>query len=299
MENPPSVRNDFEFHTSIPQSYKQPNDKTGTIVKLSYPCYHYTDLTDMGVKIQPIFDGKGYHLERRAEPITKSCNVYLPYNYSSEQEYRVVYILHGITDNEDAYLRSDDIRILLDNLISFETVEPFIAVFPNGNSSSSFMDRRFENQAGYYFFGNELIYDLLPLIESKYSVKRNRDSRSICGFSMGGMQTINIGLCQSLEYFSWFGALAAAPTTYPSSQIAVYLDQQNQNEVHKIHYLYALCGNDDFVALPSHTAAMQGLAQKTKYLTAENFFYQIVPGGHDGFVANLGIYNFLRLNFGK
>ncbi len=293
------LSNGMELANSIPQQYKQPITKSGEMVKRSYPCYYYTDLTDSGVDIQARYEDRGYVLERREEAITKTCNVYLPYNYNNNTEYPVIYVLHGLTDNEDTWLSRGNPHpaVLLDNLIASATIVPCIAVFPNGNSSSKFLDRSFGNQAGYYFFGNELINDLIPFIESEYSVKAARDSRAICGFSMGGMQTINVGLCQSLEHIAWFGAFAAAPTSYNPDQITEYLRLQNEESSYPVNYFYNICGASDGTARSSHEAALQGLAEKSEYLSDENFVYQLVPGSHDYTVSSIGLYNLLRISF--
>ena len=293
------LSNAVELEDSIPQQYKQYITSSGQVLKRSYPCYYYTDLTDSGVDIQARYEDIGYVLERRDAAITKYCNVYLPFNYSENKKYPVIYILHGLTDNEDTWLSrgNPSPAVLLDNLIASGTIEPCIAVFPNGSSSSSYLDRSWGNQAGYYFFGNELLNDLIPFIESEYSVKTDRISRALCGFSMGGMQTINVGLCQSLKQIAWFGAFAAAPTSYRSDQIAEYLRQENEEPSYPVNFFYNICGASDTTARASHEAAIQGLTEKSEYLSDENFAYHNVPGGHDYTVSSIGLYNLLRICF--
>jgi enterochelin esterase-like enzyme len=294
------LSNAVELAVSIPQQYRQSIDSSGQVVKRSYSCYYYTDLTNSGVEIQARFEDTGYVLERRDEAITKECNVYLPYGYSVNKKYPVIYILHGLTDNEDTWLSrgNPSPAVLLDNLIASGTIEPCIAVFPNGNSCSSYLDRSWGNQAGYYFFANELQNDIIPFIESEYSVKTDRDSRAICGFSMGGMQTINVGLCQSLEQIAWFGAFAAAPTSYSPDKIAEYLRRQNQESSYPVNFFYNICGASDGTAGASHEAAIQGLTEKSEYLSDENFVYHNASGGHDYTVSSIGLYNLLRICFG-
>lgn len=294
------LSNAMELADSIPQQYKQSIADSGQVVQRSYPCYYYTDLTDSGVDIQARYEETGYVLERRDEAITKECNVYLPYNYSENKKYPVIYILHGLTDNEDTWLSrgNPSPAVLLDNLIASGIIEPCIAVFPNGNSSSSYLDRSWGNQAGYYFFANELTNDLIPFIESEYSVKTNRNSRTICGFSMGGMQTINVGLCQCLKQIAWFGAFAAAPTSHSPDKIAEYLRLQNKESSYPVNFFYNICGTSDGTARASHEAAILDLTEKSEYLNDENFTYHNASGGHDYTVSSIGLYNLLRICFG-
>lgn len=285
-----------ELASAIPQSYRQPVASAGTMSKRSYPCHYYTD-EKAGIRVDP----RELVLERRAEPITKQLNVYVPPGYDAAKKYPVVYILHGITDNENTWLERGDPHpsVLLDNLIAKGDIRPLLAVFPNGNSSSDFLDRAMSNQAGYYYFANELVNDIVPFIEQEYSAATGRDSRGLCGFSMGGMQTINAGMCQSLEHFSWFGAFAAAPTTYSSDDIAEYLGWENETASFPVRYFYNVVGEDDPVARSSHGAATDDLTDKTDYLTVDSFVFHVVPGAHNYSVSSIGLYNFLRISFPK
>jgi enterochelin esterase-like enzyme len=283
-----------ELASAIPPSYKQPVASAGTMSRRSYPCHYYTD-EKAGIRADP----RELVLERRAEPITKQLNVYVPPGYDAAKKYPVVYVLHGITDNENTWLERGDPQpsVLLDNLIAKGDIRPLLAVFPNGNSSSDFLDRAMSNQAGYYYFSNELVGDIIPFIEQEYSAATDRDSRGLCGFSMGGMQTINAGMCQSLEHFSWFGAFAAAPTTYSSDDIAEYLGWENETASFPIRYFYNVVGEDDPVARSSHAAATNGLIDKADYLSDASFVVHTVPGAHNYSVSSIGLYNFLRISF--
>jgi len=268
------------------------------VVKLTYPSFYYTKETLMGREVQLKYESQGYDLSRQDESIEKTCNVYLPPGYDSSKTYKVVYILHGIGGDEnsdwiDAYPSA---IAILDDLILSKEIEPVIGVFPNGRSTPRFRDRSFENQAGFYFFANELKNDLIPFIESKFSVREDRNDRLLCGLSMGGMQTINLGLSQSLEYFSWFGAFSAAPSTYNSDQIAQKIAAQNKEGNFPIHYFYNICGLSDEISISSHGNAMDSLVEKTEYLSQDNFKYVQVPGGHDYRVWQIGLREFLKIS---
>lgn len=115
---------------------------------------------------------------------------------------------------------------------------------------------------------------------------------------MGGMQTINAGLCQSLEHIAWFGALSAAPTSYGSADIAEYIGLETPS-TYPIRFFYNVVGSSDSTARASHEAAVVNLDSASEHISAENFAYHNVPGGHDYAVASIGLYNFLRISFGK
>ena len=61
-------------------------------------------------------------------------------------------------------------------------------------------------------FEQDLIDDLIPFIESKYSVKKGRESRALAGLSMGGGQSLNFGLGHP-DLFPWIGGFSSAPNT--------------------------------------------------------------------------------------
>jgi len=117
----------------------------------------------------------------------------------------------------------------------------------------------------------------------------------MAGLSMGGMQTINIGICESLDILSWFAAFSAAPTTYTAEQISKHLDNYPD---YNINYFYNICGTEDGIALASSRAATTGLTSLTdKLIEDENFLWQTLAGGHDFNIWYLGFYNFAQLAF--
>jgi len=61
-------------------------------------------------------------------------------------------------------------------------------------------------------FENDLLKDIIPYIDSHYSVYTDRDHRALAGLSMGGGQTLNIGLVHP-ETFAYVGGFSSAPDT--------------------------------------------------------------------------------------
>ena len=159
----------------------------------------------------------------------------------------------------------------------------------------------------FYEFGKELRNDLIPYIdanfatygeysETRYDLTAARDHRAMAGLSMGGMQTINIGIGECLDIMSWYGAFSAAPTSNSAAATASKLE--TYPEEYEIHYFYNLCGTGDSVAYDSAKNAVNGLTEKTDRLTdGKNFMWQEISGGHDFAVWYLGFYNFAQLVF--
>jgi len=227
--------------------------------------------------------------------------VYTPPDYDPAIEYPLVFVLHGITNNENSWMNEGRPKpdVLLDNLITSGDIEPVIAVFPQGDSSDGFRSHNdFAQTAGYMVFGDELMNDLLPFIEANYSVKTDRNYRAICGISFGGMQTVNIGLSHLLSEFAWFGSFAAAGGPYGSSQIAQNLQAQDV-ATYPVKHFYAMAGdNDSFGADGSVNEWEQQLPGAEPSLTSENFTAHVVSGQHDYPTTTIGLYNFLRIAFG-
>ena len=239
--------------------------------------------------------------------VEKKAYVYLPYGYDGTQKYDVLYLCHGIggSENEWGMGREDSvIKNLMDNMIMRGEIKPFIVVTPNGKAKA------LSNTTGndqFYRFGYELRNDLIPYIKSHYStyadydengydMSATRTHRAMAGLSMGGMQTINIGMCECLDLFSWFGAFSAAPTSYNSAKIASILKESE----YTVDFFYNICGLQDNIAYMSSSAAAKNLPDKYDYFVPDvNFMWQECDGGHDFNIWYLGFYNFAQIAFGQ
>jgi len=271
------------------------------------PSEYLVPRTDQGGTIERIsYQTKDYFGDE--SEITKHAYVYLPYGYDESKQYNVLYLMHGIGGHEGEWGMTNNaskVKIMMDNLIYKGEIEPFIIVTPNGRSSAQFANTSSDYHA-FYVFGKELRNDLIPYIESRYStygeydengydLTKARDHRAMAGLSMGGMQTINIGLGENLDILSYFGAFSAAPTTNNASRIASLL---NDFPGYDIHMFYNICGTEDGIAISSASAAVNNLANLTDRLSEDkNFIWQKVKGGHDFNVWYLGFFNFARLVF--
>lgn len=271
---------------AIPLKYTQRRvDEYGTIQQITYISHDYF--------------GDGAEVEKKA-------NVYLPYNYDENKQYNVLYLMHGIGGDENEWGMTDDnskIKMIMDNLTFHGDIEPFIIVTPNGRSAADHSSDSDYNS--FYCFGQELRNDLIPYIESHYStyaeydengydLSLTRDHRAMAGLSMGGMQTINIGIGECLDLFGYFGAFSAAPTSNPSTRTAELL----KDNTLPIHYFYNICGTEDNIAYNSSSTAAKNLpAVCDQFRDGKNFMWQELPGAHDFKIWYLGFYNFAQIAF--
>lgn len=261
----------------------------------------------MGGKIEKI-TYTGHDWLGDGEGAEKKAYVYLPENYDETKQYNVIYLLHGIGGSEEEWgmgkSASSKVKNIMDNLIEQGIIEPAIVVTPNGKAMG--LSGVTGNDL-FYRFGYELRNDLIPYIESHYAtyaeydengydLAATRTHRAVAGLSMGGMQTINIGLCECLDLFSWFGAFSAAPTSYNASKVAAAVDASEYD----VDFFYNICGTNDTTAYGSASAAAKNLPlYSDKFVTDENFMWMEKGGGHDFNIWYLGFYNFALIAFNE
>ncbi len=180
--------------------------------------------------------------ESKTVGTTRKANVYTPPGYSTDKKYPVLYLLHGIGGDENEWVRFATPNALFDNLIADGKAVPMIVVMPNGRAQKN--DRAEGNvmasAPAFATFERDLLDDLIPAIEAKYSVDNSREKRAIAGLSMGGGQSFNFGL-GNLDTFAWVGPFSAAPNTKPAEELIPNIE----NAKSKLKLLWISCGNKD------------------------------------------------------
>ena len=270
-----------KVETTVPTQYGNPVANAGKWTSTTYPCYYHGS------------GSVGQVITKQSTPITKAVNIYTPPGYDPQTEYPLAFFLHGYPDNQDTWMQRAKIKpnVLLDNLIAAKIIKPIIGVWPMGSSTGNSNDT-----GGYMVFDNELMNDLIPFIESHYSVKKDRDSRLMSGFSYGGMQTINVFLCHHLKDFGWFAGYSPAGGNYNSDMIASCLKQEAP-AMYPVNYFYIHAGSNE-LATSSAAASANGLTTKAApTITSANFTYLVTGGGHDYDNCNIGLYNIVRIAF--
>ena len=264
----------------IPETYRVRVENGGTIEHITYKSKNYY--------------GDGAESEKKA-------NVYLPAGYDASditKKYKVLNLMHGIGGDEKEWGMKDDqslVKKMMDNLTVKGDIEPFIIVTPNGRSGSDPDPNK--TYMAFYKFGQELRNDLIPYMDSHDNTYTDRDHRAMAGLSMGGMQTINIGICECLDLISYFGAFSAAPTSYEAAKVAATISRQPELPV---NYFYNICGTEDSIAYGAHAAAAKLLPRLCPALEEDkNFRWKEQRGNHDFGIWNLGFYNFAKIFGGK
>jgi enterochelin esterase-like enzyme len=180
------------------------------------------------------YNSKSIGVERKAV-------VYTPPNYDPNQKYPVLYLMHGIGGNETHWTTLCAANKVLDNLIADKKAVPMIIVMPNGRASAEPPSSNVMADFNYYaFFEKDLLQDLMPYIESHYSVKADRAHRAIAGLSMGGGQGLNFGI-NNIDKFAWVGGFSSAPNLQQPSVLIPKIQQAKE----KLSLLWIGCGDKD------------------------------------------------------
>ena len=123
---------------------------------------------------------------------TRQLLVYTPpgFNANGKIKYPVLYLVHGGSDTEETWTKVGHANFIADNLIANGKAKAMIIVMPYGNVRPKPMPD----------FTKDVINDIIPFIESNYPVYTDSKNRAIAGFSVGGGQTLNIGLTNTDKF---------------------------------------------------------------------------------------------------
>ncbi len=189
----------------------------------------------------------------------RRLTVYTPAGYeTSKTKYPVLYVLHGIGGDEDAWVTQGRATQILDNLIARGEAKPMIVVFTNGNISQEAAPG--ENSTGYVNPTMNLpqtmegtfetaFPEIVKFIDSRYRTIAKKDSRAVCGLSMGGFHTLYLSLNYP-ELFGWSGMFSAAIGVSDPSVSPIYQDFDAKLAKYyaaKPKLLWIGCGNTDFL----------------------------------------------------
>lgn len=163
---------------------------------------------------QPIFTqekGTVYQsLKTESKTLHRSVeySVYLPPNYKSgKYKYPVIYLLHGFDGDETSWLERTMLAKIADSLISRGIIPEVVIIMPDGGNSYFINDYASKNKYEDFFIGEFISY-----IESKYRIQQNKNSRAVCGLSMGGFGAIILSM-KHPEVFGYSIAYSAAVRT--------------------------------------------------------------------------------------
>lgn len=198
------------------------------------------------------YDSPGNNKSRR-------ITIYTPPGYeNSKEKYPVLYLLHGMGGDEEAWIALGRTAQILDNLIAQGKAKPMLVVMPNGNVAQeaapgesalglvkptmqlpNTMDGKYE----------ETFMDIVRFVESNYRVKTEKAGRAIAGLSMGGYHTLHISRYypNTFDYIGLFSA-AIMPSQNAQSKVYENLDATKKVQMNNGYKLYWIAiGKTDFL----------------------------------------------------
>jgi len=196
---------------------------------------------------------------------TRRLLIYTPpgFDANGKTKYPVLYLIHGGSDTEETWTKVGRANFIADNLIAQGKAKPMIIVMPYANVRPKAMED----------FTKDVINDIIPFVEANYPVFTDTKNRAIAGFSVGGGQTLNIGLTNT-DKFSYICSYAPYTTTDEfRKNFTNYAP--NADLINKQLKLFTISvGTEDFL----NSSVKQNVAMfKEKGINLE--FY-IVDGGH-------------------
>lgn len=300
-----------EFVSNIPldSSYAEECSEKGTVETLRYTCHSYA--------LEAVTGESNIIVE-------KAVNVYLPYGYSADKIYNILYLLHGTGGFEDYWIGESSTGKMtcnvLDNMIQAGECKPVIVVSPTYYSPVESMGYRemssaelFDTEKDPYadqwpmYFWKELRNDIIPLVESEYStyvkkdvsvenLQNTRNHRGFAGLSRGSKATVNSGMMHCADLFAYIGSYSGAWADEEEFQKILESDEYKDYD---FKYWYNGNGTDDF-SLENHEEFLDEILEKMpeRFSLDKNVAWIVFPeGGHayNSWIADL--YNSLKVFF--
>ena len=203
-----------------------------------------------------------------------SFSLYLPPDYgASARRYPVVYLLHGMTDDDAGWVQFGEVHLAADRAVADREIPPMIIVLPDGGLSWYINDHQ-----GKVRWEDMFIQEFIPFIDANYRTRPAREYRGISGLSMGGLGSLTLAMrhrgvfvaCAAFsaavftekdaaamegpQYDRMFAPLFG-PKPAEKGQPAPYFKTVNpvslagalpDTELRKVRY-YIDCGDDDFL----------------------------------------------------
>jgi enterochelin esterase family protein len=229
--------------------------------------------------------------------------VYTPPGFDprSDKKYPVLYLLHGYSDEPGAWTMMGKANIILDNLIAAGKARPMIVVMPWGygdmrvitNGWASWRDPALV-QSNFSKFGDALLQEVVPMVSKQYPLSDKRDDHAIAGLSMGGAETLLVGLNHT-DYFASIGSFSAGGIGGANFDplFPAITSQSGAQIQSKLKVFWIACGTEDGLNQPNQNFIVW-LQSKGMAPTAIH-----TPGMHAWMVWRDNLSNFAPLLFQK
>lgn len=220
----------------------------------------------------------------------KACWVYTPPGYEEhpEQKYPVLYIQHGVGEDETGWIWQGKANLIADNLLAQNACRSMLIVM---NAGYAFV----EGKESVFFpgdFDSELINDCIPFVEKKYRVLPGRENRAVAGLSLGSTQAFSIAMHHT-DLFASLGVFSGGlPITRPEyDYTAFFNDAEEINRTFRVFFVS--CGEQEPMCEPT-MEKMDELKKAGAHVTPYHH-----PGYHCWDTWRYSLRNFLPLLFAE
>ncbi len=205
----------------------------------------------------------------------RRCMVYTPAEYetNAKKRYPVLYLQHGMGEDETGWSTQGFMQHIMDNLIASDSCVPMIVVMESGDVEAPFRPRLGKNineERALYgaSFYDVILKDLIPMIDGTFRTKTDRKHRAMAGLSWGGCQTFNTTL-PNLDKFSYIGGFSGAifGLDVKTCHNGVFSDADAFNK--KVNYLFLGCGTDENMGTQSLVASLRDLGVNVDFYESE------------------------------
>lgn len=221
--------------------------------------------------------------------------VYTPPGYDprGRARYPVLYLLHGYSDMANGWTSVGMAHVILDNLIAAKKAKPMLVVMTLGYGVPDFAspNRGFRDpgivKKNYTNYRDALFAEVIPTIEKEYKVLGDHDHRAIAGLSMGGAESLFVGL-NDLDRFAYVGAFSSGGL---SGEFEKVFPSLTANANGKLKQLWISCGTEDGLIAFNRDLKKWLTAKGVKFTDVET------PGRHAWMVWRRNLAAFAPLLF--
>lgn len=225
----------------------------------------------------------------------RKVNIILPAGYTEEKKYPVLYLLHGIGGDENEWM-SGRPQYIVGNLTAKGQAKEMIIVIPNCRAranDAAVSEFTLEHYAAFDNFINDLRDNLMPYIKQHYSIAEGRENTAIAGLSMGGRESLNIGLNMP-ETFGYIAAFSPGYGVFAYEANGVAEKGLFTEETFRLPDEYK---NNTLLLINNGSSeggenALGGTCHKVLTKNDIPHLFYVTAGGHEMRVWKHGLYNF-------
>jgi enterochelin esterase family protein len=236
------------------------------------------------------------HVAKNLPEDQEAYLVYTPpgYNAKRKRGYPVLYLLHGWSDTETGWTEVGRANLIFDSMLDDGKIVPMIVVMPLGYGNFDFVTSREdvwhdaarvdENTS---LYSQMLETEIIPMVTREYNIAPGRENYAIAGLSMGGLESLTIGLNHANQ-FAWIGGFSSAIELEHFDEHMPNLNAKQTN----LRLLWVACGTSDEVHIgPSRDFVAWAKAKGLPVTAVET------PGQHTWLVWRDNLLHFAPLLF--